>query len=73
MKDKLKKLEELLQNHDWYFERSDDFRWYQAGRDEAEEIHKIIRNLEDVNKGVELYNKHTPFEWKMKREDIKNN
>ena len=39
----------------------------------AEEIHKIIRNLEDVNKGVELYNKHTPFEWKMKREDIKNN
>ena len=35
MKDKLKILENLLKNHDWFHQYSDDFGVYESGQEES--------------------------------------
>ena len=56
-----KKLKEMLKNHDWYYNYSDDFRWYSKGVDELEAIHEIIRNAGDKqNEALAMYNSECP-------------
>ena len=56
-----KKLKEMLKHHDWFYNYSDDFRWYSSGRDELDAIHKIIRNAGDKqNEAIALYNSECP-------------
>ena len=56
-----KKLQELLENHDWYYNYSDDFSVYTSGKEELDAIHKIIRNAGDKqNEAIALYNSECP-------------
>ncbi len=58
----LVQLEELLKNHDWYYNMSDDHRYYTAGRRESEEIQQTMEKLINNNCGVvtkELYDKYS--------------
>ena len=55
------KLQELLKNHDWYYQYSDDFSVYTSGTNEVNAIHKIIRNAGDKqNEALALYNSECP-------------
>ena len=55
------KLQELLKNHDWYYQYSDDFSVYKSGTNEVDAIHKIIRNAGDKqNEALALYNSECP-------------
>ncbi len=58
----LVQLEELLKNHDWYYNMSDDHRYYTIGRQESEEIQQTMEKLINNNCGVvtkELYDKYS--------------
>jgi len=58
----LVKLEELLKNHDWYYNMSDDHRYYTRGRQESKEIQQTMEKLNNNNCGVvtkELYDKYS--------------
>lgn len=57
----LVQLEELLKNHDWYYNMSDDHRYYTAGRKESQKIQQTIEKLNNNNCSVmaqELYSKY---------------
>ena len=61
MNNKLKRLEELLQTHDWYYMMSDDNYWYKQGRKSYEEIWKLMNELEENGYFIEsenLYDKY---------------
>ena len=47
-----------LKAHDWYYDRSDDSRYYYAGRESAARIAHLIKLVPD---GQDIYNKHTPW------------
>jgi hypothetical protein len=57
MNDKLKRLEELLQTHDWYYMMSDDNYWYKQGRKSYEEIWKLMDEL-NCTESENLYDKY---------------
>ena len=64
---KLKTLEELLQNHDWFYQYSEDFSVYERGRRESDTINTVIKALEDAGLGDEannLYEKYLPKQLK---------
>ena len=56
-----KKLKEMLKNHDWFYNYSDDFSWYSSGKASLDKIHKIIRNAGDKqNEAIAMYNAECP-------------
>ena len=64
---KLKTLEELLQNHDWFYQYSDDFSVYERGLFSQDTINTAIKVLEDAGFGDEandLYEKYLPKQLK---------
>lgn len=48
----------LLATHDWTYDRSDDSRYYQAGRTTHLRILDLMKVVPD---GAELYRIHCPF------------
>jgi hypothetical protein len=57
----LVQLEELLKNHDWYYNMSDDHRYYTSGREQYKVIQQTMEKLNNNNCGVlskELYDKY---------------
>ena len=57
----LVQLEELLKNHDWYYNMSDDHRYYRRGREESKVIQQTMEKLNNNNCSVlskELYDKY---------------
>jgi len=63
MKTKLQTLEELLQNHDWFYQYSDDYSIYEQGKSAWHTITEVISALKDAGFGEEtdaLYNKYLP-------------
>ena len=42
----------LLRSHDWYYDRSDDHRAYNSGRESYEKIRDLVRQVPD---GEALY------------------
>ena len=63
MKNKFKTLEELLKNHDWFYQYSDDFRVYSSGQKTWDTINTVIKVLEEAGFGKEadkLYEKYLP-------------
>ena len=63
MKNKLQTLEKLLQNHDWFYQYSDDYGVYQQGQNAWNTINEVINALKDAGFGKEaddLYDKHLP-------------
>ena len=64
---KLKTLEELLQNHDWFYQYSEDYSVYEQGLNAQTTINTAIKVLEDAGLGDEansLYEKHLPEQLK---------
>tara|TARA_Y100000593_G_scaffold90822_1_gene178114 strand:+ start:3750 stop:4274 length:525 start_codon:yes stop_codon:yes gene_type:complete len=51
-KKKMLELEKKLKAHDWYFAYADDGRSYRKGRDEQDEIHKLVQLLGDDGKSL---------------------
>ena len=63
MKDKLKILEDLLKNHDWFYQYSDDFSVYKSGQEKWYKITDAMKALENDGFGKEadeLYEKYLP-------------
>ena len=57
----LVQLEELLKNHDWYYNMSDDHRYYPSGREQSKVIQQTMEKLNNNNCSVlskELYDKY---------------
>ena len=64
---KLKTLEELLQNHDWFFQYSEDFSVYERGLKAQDTINTVIKALEDAglsDEANDLYEKYLPKQLK---------
>ena len=63
----LQTLEKLLQDHDWFYQYSDDFNVYERGDRESNTINKVISALIDAGFGKEaddLYDKYLPEQLK---------
>ena len=70
MKTKLQTLEKLLQNHDWFYQFSDDYSVYERGDRELNTINEVISALKDAGFGKQaagfseqssaLYEKYLP-------------
>ena len=63
MNNKLQTLEKLLQDHDWFYQYSDDFSVYERGNRESDTINIVIKALKDAGFGEEaddLYYKYLP-------------
>ena len=63
-------LNEMLEHHDYTYMYSDDFKWYEAGRQKQELIHRKIEEQGGWTKEiVDKWNKHAPeslardYEW----------
>lgn len=56
--DKLKELENLLQNHDWQFAWSDNHSVYMSGEREWKAIQELIQEL--GQEGKDLFNQYAP-------------
>lgn len=57
----LKKLEQLLNAHDWYYGRTEDPRVYRRGVEQRDVILATIKDLESQGLGIEanhLYNQY---------------
>ena len=50
-----KKLVDLLENHDWYYDRSDDHRAWKAGMYSYELIQDAIQKIGKVE-GIKIFN-----------------
>ncbi len=57
----MEKLETLLKNHDWHYERSDDMRAWRRGVDSNKRIHAAMTELGNTPEVLELYNQYKPF------------
>ena len=55
----MKKLKEMLKNHDWFYQYSDDFRVWSSGSKEHDKIHTKLREL-DSPESIALFNKYAP-------------
>ena len=53
---KMKELERQLKSHDWWYSMSDDGRAWDRGRKQADDIHKLIKDIGDD--GKKLYKKY---------------
>ena len=61
MKIKLKELEALLISHDWYYDMSDDHRYYLQGRRQYNEIWNLMTELKEngyFTEAENLYDKY---------------
>jgi len=59
----LEKLEHLLQGHDWYYNMSDDHRYYTSGRAEYDRIRETMEECNNNNLGTmatELFRRYNP-------------
>lgn len=53
---KMKELERLLKSHDWWYSMSDSGSAWDRGRKQADDIHKLIKDIGDD--GKKLYKKY---------------
>ena len=63
MNNKLQTLEKLLQNHDWFYQYSDDNSVYEKGKFQWFMITKVMNSLDKggfSDKSDALYNKYLP-------------
>ena len=63
MKTKLQTLETLLQDHDWFYQRSDDHSVYEQGKFEWFMITNVMKSLDEAGfskQSDELYEKYLP-------------
>lgn len=64
MSTKINRLMNLLKNHDWYFDYSDDSNAWHRGNAQAKEIESLVLTLGKT--GINMYNDHAPSNFKMR-------
>lgn len=66
--DPWKDYERQLKNHDWYYDRSDDYKQYAKGRDQKTKLRELFVQLKqiDTKKAEMLWNKYAPDFFKLK-------
>lgn len=60
----LQQYEQALRSHDWYYDYSDDHRYYTKGRDEWAAISRMRKELKEAGLDAEaqaLYDQIQPF------------
>ena len=62
----IEELESKLKSHDWFYEYSDDNRYYKAGQKEFLDIWNVIEQLQAIgedefNQAITLYLRHKPI------------
>lgn len=57
MEELRQQLETALAQHDWYYDRSDDYRHYTAGRAQWAAISELARKLPDGSEIIATYRK----------------
>ena len=62
----LETLESQLKHHDWFYEYSDDSRYYNSGLREFTQIWQIIEQLQELgenefDKAISLYKQYKPI------------
>ena len=65
----LESFAEMLKNHDWFFNYSDDHRYYTKGREQRTAIDNAFKELTDQGfreEARDLYNSLSPDEFSMK-------
>jgi hypothetical protein len=60
------KLKEQLESHDWFYEFSDDNRYYEAGQQEFLDIWKTIEDMKEFGENefdlaIEMFKLHKPI------------
>ena len=60
------KLKEQLESHDWFYEFSDDNRYYEAGQKEFLDIWKTIEKMKEFGENefdlaIEMFKLHKPI------------
>ena len=60
------KLKQQLEQHDWFYEYSDDNRYYKAGQKEFLDIWNVIEQLQAIgqdefDQAITLYLRHKPI------------
>ena len=62
----LETLEEQLKSHDWFYEYSDDHRYYNSGLKERDEIWRTIEEIQEIapsyvfDQAIDMYKKYKP-------------
>ena len=69
MADNIEQLKELLKHHDWFYNYSDDFRWYKNGQASLDTIHRLIIQSNDVGKAIKAYNEECPKGYEISEND----
>jgi hypothetical protein len=54
----MQELETLLQNHDWYYEYSDDMSAWRRGNDNFKKITSLMTSLGNTAEVKEIYNRY---------------
>lgn len=67
----LQELEKLLKIHDWYFSMEDDHRYYKKGKEESEEIDKLVKLLSKSGKRDEAEKLWNKYAWTMPNSNVK--
>lgn len=60
----MKNLEDKLKSHDWFYNYSDDPRYYRKGSNESEVIRSLMQTAAVNGEGEEacaLFNKYNPY------------
>jgi len=62
----IEELESKLKSHDWFYEYSDDNRYYKAGQKEFLDIWNVIEQLQAIgenefDQAITLYLRHRPI------------
>jgi len=60
------KLREQLESHDWFYEYSDDSKYYEAGQEEFLDIWKTIEQMKEFGENefdlaIEMFKLHKPI------------
>ena len=70
-------LDKMLEYHDWFYQYSDDHRYYKKGSEENKIIHEKIKELGGwCPRIVTMWNKHAPksmqtdMEWQNKLKNL---
>ena len=58
-------LESQLKHHDWFYEYSDDSRYYNSGLREFKQIWQVIEQLQEIgenefDQAINMYKKYKP-------------
>ena len=62
----LEALESQLKSHDWFYEYSDDHRYYNSGLKERDEIWRTIEEIQEIapsyvfDQAIDMYKKYKP-------------